>query len=174
VRTNASNPAAVTTGLREVVRSVDKDLYLPEARTMNQLLSDSLARRRFNTVLVGVFASVALLLAAIGIYGVISYTVTQRTHEIGIRVALGAQPRDVFRLIVGHGMILAGAGLALGLVGALVVGRVMSGLLFEVGTSDPEVLGGIALLLAVVAFLACYIPARRATKVDPMIALRYE
>jgi putative ABC transport system permease protein len=174
LRTNASNPAAVTTGLREVVRSVDKDLYLPEARTMNQLLSDSLARRRFNTVLVGVFASVALLLAAIGIYGVISYTVTQRTHEIGIRVALGAQPRDVFRLIVGHGMILAAAGLALGFVGAVAVGRVMSGLLFEVGSHDPEVLGGITLLLAAVAFLACYIPARRATKVDPMIALRYE
>jgi putative ABC transport system permease protein len=105
---------------------------------------------------------------------VISYTVTQRTHEIGIRVALGAQPRDVFRLIVGHGMILAAAGLALGLVGAVAIGRVMSGLLFEVGAHDPEVLGGITLLLAAVAFLACYVPARRATRVDPMIALRYE
>jgi putative ABC transport system permease protein len=174
VRTSAPDAGALTSELRGVVRSVDKDLFFPEARTMNQLLAGSLARRRFNTVLVGIFAAAAMLLAAIGIYGVISYTVTQRTHEIGIRVALGAQPGDVFRLIVGHGMMLAAAGLALGLAGALVVSRVMSGLLFEVGTGDPQVLGSITLLLAGVAFLACYIPARRATKVDPMVALRYE
>jgi putative ABC transport system permease protein len=173
-RTNAAESSSVAAGLRDAVRSVDRDIFFPETRTMTQLLADSLARRRFNMLLIAIFACVAVALAAVGIYGVISYTVTQRTHEIGIRVALGAQPRDVLRLVVGQGMTLAAAGLAIGLVAALAIGRAMTGLLFEVGAGDPTVLGAVALLLGAVALVACYIPARRATRVDPMVALHYE
>jgi putative ABC transport system permease protein len=173
-RTSSNDPSSVAGELREAVRSLDRDLYFPEARPMTSLLSDSLARRRFNTLLVGLFAAAALVLAAVGIYGVISYTVKLRTHEIGVRVALGAQASDVLKLVVGHGMALAAAGLALGLVGALACARLLGSLLFEVSASDPEVLGLITLLLALVSLAACLVPARRATHVDPMIALRYE
>ncbi|MDQ3907960.1 MAG: ABC transporter permease [Acidobacteriota bacterium] len=174
VRASSADPNAVSAGLRDVVRSIDRELYFPEVRPMSALLADSLARRRFNALLVGLFAAVALALAAVGIYGVISYTVTQRTHEIGVRMALGAQRGDVLRLIVRNGMALAAAGLALGLVGALACARLLGSLLFDVSASDPEVLGLITLLLALVSLAACVVPAYRASRVDPLIALRYE
>jgi len=138
------------------------------------LLSETVAPRRFSTVLLGVFAIFALVLAAVGIYGVMSYVVSLRINEIGIRMALGAQPRDIWRLIVGGGARLALAGIAIGLAGALALTRLLSSLLFEVRASDPITFGAVALLLAAVALLACYVPARRAMRADPMIALRYE
>ncbi|HWO03112.1 MAG TPA: FtsX-like permease family protein, partial [Blastocatellia bacterium] len=137
-------------------------------------LRQSLSQPRFSTVLLGLFACVALMLAAVGIFGVMSYVVTQRTHEIGIRMALGAQRRDVLKLVVGHGMRLTLIGLGIGLAASLALTRLMSSLLFAVSPTDPLTFVAISLLLVAVALLATYLPARRATKVDPMIALRYE
>jgi predicted permease len=173
-RTTSDDSSSVAASLRGIIRQTDKESPIYNVRTMNQLLSSSVAKRRFNMILLGGFACVALLLASLGIYGVISYTVTQRTHEIGIRVALGAQPRDVLRMVLRQGMTLALAGVGCGLVGALALTRVMSGLLFGVSASDPATFALVALLLAAVAFVSCLIPARRATRVDPMVALRYE
>jgi putative ABC transport system permease protein len=138
------------------------------------VLSASIARQRFSTLLLGVFAGVALVLAAVGIYGVMSYSMAQRTREIGIRMALGAQKRDVLKLAVGQGLKLVAVGVGLGLVGALALTRVMSSLLFGVSATDPATLVTISLILVAVALLASYIPARRASKLDPLIALRYE
>ncbi|HVG29686.1 MAG TPA: ABC transporter permease [Pyrinomonadaceae bacterium] len=173
-RSASDDTAGVAGALRGVIRRTDKDSPVYNVRTMEELLAASVAKRRFNMILLGGFAAVALVLAALGIYGVISYTVTQRTHEIGVRVALGAQPGDVVRMILSQGMRLTLLGVGVGLLGASALTRVMSGLLFGVSATDPVTFGGVALLLAGVAFVSCLLPARRATKVDPMIALRYE
>jgi putative ABC transport system permease protein len=141
---------------------------------MEQRLSESLARRRFAMLALGLFAVVAMLLAAVGIYGVMSYSVTQRTREIGIRMALGAPTQGVLKLIVGQGMLLAGVGVGIGLAGAVATTRLMASLLYGISATNPITFFVIGVLLSSVAFLACYIPARRATKVDPMVALRYE
>jgi putative ABC transport system permease protein len=167
-------PTALTSAVRNAVSEIDKDQPVSSVQTMTQVVATSIASQKFATWLLAVFAAAALLLAALGLYGVMAYSVTQRTHEIGIRMALGAARRDVLRLIVGQGMRLALIGLGLGLVGAFLVTRLMKSLLFGVSAADPITYGGVALLLALVALLACLIPARRATRVDPMIALRYE
>src|SRR5581483_1564412 len=173
VRT-ANDPTAIADAARREVWSVDKDIPVYQVATMERLVASSVAQRRFTLVLLGVFAGVALLVAAIGIYSVMSYSVTNRTNEIGIRMALGAGAGDVFRLVVGQGMKLAAAGVATGLIAAFALTRLMTGLLFGVSASDPLTFAGVGLLLALVAFVACWIPARRATKVDPMTALRCE
>ncbi len=169
-----TDPAGLTAALRNEVLSVDKDQPVYDVRTMDQLLVEKIAQRRFSALLLGLFALLALLLAAVGIYGVMAYSVAQRTHEIGIRMALGAQKRDLLRMIVRQGMILTAVGISLGLVVAFALTRVMSGLLYEVSATDIQTFIIIPLILAGVALLANYIPARQAAKVDPMVALRYE
>jgi putative ABC transport system permease protein len=171
---DAGDPASLAPAVRGAIAGVDKDLPVFRVMTVERVVSDSLAQRRFSMTLFAIFAGLALLLAVVGLYGVMSYTVAQRTHEIGIRVALGAQGRDVLRMVVGQGMLLVGVGVLLGLGGALALTRVMSSLLYGVSATDPLTYAGIALLLAAVALLASYVPARRAMKVDPMVALRYE
>jgi predicted permease len=169
-----ADPATLAAGLRREVAALDETLPVFGVKTMPQFMERSLWAASNVAGLVGGFGLAALLLAAVGIYGLMSYSVAQRTREIGIRAALGAQPGDVLRLVAKHGMSLALIGIALGLAGALALTRVMSSLLFGVSTTDPMTFAVITLLLAFVAFLACYIPARRATKVDPMVALRCE
>ena len=173
VSTNG-DPRGLIPTLRGAVRELDRDLPAATARTMDEIIARSVAERRFLMALLGVFAAVALALAAVGIYGVVSNSVAQRTHEIGVRMALGATRGNVLRLVIAQGMTPALAGLALGLAGALALTRVMRGLLFGVGARDPVTLASAALLLAAVALLACYVPARRATRIDPMEALRHE
>jgi putative ABC transport system permease protein len=171
---SSGDPLALTASVREAVREVDRDLPIANIRSMDQIMSNMAGDARFRTLLLGVFAAVALLLAAIGIYGVISYSVAQRTREVGIRIAIGAQNRDVLRLVVGQGMKLALIGVGVGIAGAFAFTRVLSGLLFNVSATDPLTFVGVSTLLALVALLACYVPARRAMNVDPMVALRCE
>ncbi len=173
VRTKGE-PEALTAGVRSAVLSIDKNLPVFDIKTMDDVLANSVANNRLVMLLFSVFALFALLLATVGIYGVIAYSVARRTHEIGIRMALGAQASDVLRLIVGQGMLLALIGVGLGLLGAFAVTRVMESQLYGVSATDPLTFAIVASMLAAVALVACYIPARRATKVDPMIALRYE
>jgi predicted permease len=173
VRTSL-DPASVTSAIREQVFAIDKDLPLYNIATMDQLVSNSVAQPRLNLSLLVAFAVLALALAAVGVYGVMAYAVTQRTQEFGIRMALGASPADVLKQVVLDGGRLAALGLALGLIAALALTRLMASLLYGVNPSDPVSLGVAAALLAVVALAACYIPARRATRVDPLVALRYE
>ena len=156
------------------VHQVNKDQALTDMKTLDQIKTESMASNRLNSIMIGGFAAVALLLSAIGIYGVISYLVVQRTHEIGIRAALGASTANVMGLILKRGMLMAGLGLVIGFFGALALTQLLSALLFGVGARDPLTIGMVGLVLAFVAFLASYIPARRAARVDPMICLRYE
>jgi len=171
---STGDPAMLTTVVREALHAIDPEEATATFRTMDDVVSTSAAGDRFNTLLLGAFAAIALLLTAAGIFGVLSYLVTQRTREIGLRMALGAQPSDVLRVIVGHGLRLVLLGLCIGVAAALVVTRWMSSVLFDVKPTDPLTFATVAAVLAVVAFLAAYIPARRALRVDPMVALRYE
>jgi putative ABC transport system permease protein len=173
VRT-AGDPLSVVTAVRQAIWSVDPTQPVSNIRTMDEILSEEVAQRRIGMTLLVAFAALALLLASLGIYGVLSYAVTQRTPEIGIRMALGAGRQEVVRMVLADGMRLATAGVAIGLGVSLALTRLMTGLLFGVSASDPRTLTGVTLLLTAVALLACYIPARRAAKVDPMVALRYE
>jgi predicted permease len=168
------DPSGMTKSITAVVRTLDPDLPLDEVKTMDQHVHESVAGERFSTVLFASFAGVALLLAAIGIYGVMSFAVAQRTHEIGLRMALGAGPQQVLRLVLREGMLLAFAGLGVGLTGTYFVGRVMKTILYQVNAMDPAAIGAVTAVLLLSALLACYIPARRATRVDPMVALRDE
>ena len=171
---SAGDPAVLTTVVRQAVRAIDPDEATSAFRTMGDVVSSSAAGDRFNALLFGVFGGIALLLTAAGIFGVLSYLVTQRTREIGLRMALGAQRTDVLRVIVGHGVRLALLGLSIGVVAAAVVTRWMSNVLFDIKPTDPLTFVAVAVVLGTVAFLASYIPARRAMRVDPMVALRYE
>jgi len=173
VRTSG-DPLALVSAARTELQKLDPELPMAAVATMDQLLSDSLSRSRFTMLLLGIFAAVALLLAAVGIYGLIAYSVTQRTQELGIRIALGAQRRDVLRLVLAQGTRLTLLGLALGVLAALALSRLLATLLFAVTATDPLTFAGVAALLAFVALLACFLPARRATRVDPLVALRYE
>jgi putative ABC transport system permease protein len=174
VARTANDPASQVSAVRGAIKKVDKDQPVFRVTTMEQLLASSLAQRRLSVILFGVFAAVALVLAAVGLYGVISYSVTQRTNEIGIRMALGAERSHILKMAVRQGLMLTFVGVVLGLGGAFALTRVMSSLLFEVTATDPMTFAVVPILLAVVVLAACFVPARRATKVDPMIALRYE
>jgi putative ABC transport system permease protein len=169
-------PGAAELGpeVRREVWAIDGDLPVSNVEGMDEVVSEALAQQRFNTLLIGLFAATALLLASVGVYGVMSHAVAQRTHEIGVRLALGARGRDVLGMIIRQGLGLTLAGLAVGLAGALALMRVLKSLLYEVSATDPLVFGGVAAALTLSALLACYLPARRATKVDPLVALRHE
>jgi len=170
----ASDPNLLISSVRGVVKSIDQDQPIYSPRTMDEIRAESVAPERLNLTLLSLFAGIALVLAIVGIYGVMSYSVTQRTHEIGIRMAIGARPLDVFKMIIGNGMKLALLGVAIGLAGAFVLTRFMATMLFGVAPTDAMTFGGISVLLIAVALLACYLPGRRATKVEPTISLRYE
>lgn len=167
-------PESLAPALRQAVAEVDRTVPISEVKTMEHIVSESVTQPRFNLFLLAVFSGIALLLSAAGIYGVTAYTVTQRTHELGIRIALGAQVGDVLRMILGQGMMVIGAGIALGLIAAFGLMRLMKSLLFGVSATDPFTFIGITVVLIAAGLLACYLPARRATKVDPLVALRYE
>jgi putative ABC transport system permease protein len=166
--------SALTSEIRGVVAGVDKDQPIFAIATMDKIVSDGVSAPRLTLVLLGLFSGLALILAAIGIYGVISYSVAQRTHEIGVRMTLGAQRGDILRMVLGQGGRIALVGIVIGVVAAFALTRLMSGLLFSVSAGDPTTFAAVASLLVFVAILACYIPARRALQVDPMIAMRYE
>jgi putative ABC transport system permease protein len=173
IRTHGS-PAALGPPARKLVQVIDRDVLVGEPVTMERLVSDSLGQRRFYMMLLGGFAGLALVLAAVGLYGVISYSVAQRTQEMGIRVALGASGAQVVSIVMGQAMRLAGLGLAMGLALAMMLKSVLKGFLVGVSTTDPATLAMTALVLLIVALFASYVPARRAARVDPMVALRFE
>jgi putative ABC transport system permease protein len=174
VRATTDNHADLVVAVRGEVAALDKSLAVANIKRLDQYVAASAGPRRFSMILLGSFAALALILATIGIYGVMAYTVTQRTHEIGIRVALGAQRQDVLKLVVGQGMILVLVGIVIGLSASLALTRFMISVLFGVSPTDPVTYIVIPLLFVSVALIACYIPARRATKVDPLVALRSE
>jgi len=173
-QTSQSSLASLAAAIHDQVRALEPNEPVNQVITMDQRLSDSVAQRRYRTLLFGVFAAVGLVIATVGIYGVISYAVSQRTHEIGVRMALGAQASDVLRMVIGQGMRLTLIGVALGVAAALGLTRAIDSLLFNVGATDPMTFVSVTLLIVFVALIACYIPARRATKVDPLVALRTE
>jgi putative ABC transport system permease protein len=173
VRTHG-DPLSIVGGVRKEVQAIDPDQPIAAVRPMTEWVESSVAAPRYRTTLLALFAALAMVLAATGIYGVMSYSVAQRTHEIGVRMALGARRADVLKLVVRQGMLLAIVGVIVGLLGAFALTRVMSSLMFGVTTKDPITFVAVSLLLVGVAFIACFVPARRATKVDPLVALRYE
>jgi putative ABC transport system permease protein len=170
----SGDPNQLIAAVRQQVKAIDPDQPIYSIRTMDEIRAESVASERLILTLLSIFACIALVLAIVGIYGVMSYSVTQRTHEIGIRMAIGAQPRDVFRMVIGQGMMLALIGVAIGLLLAFALTRLMTTMLFGVAPTDPATFAAIAVLLTVVALVACYVPGRRATKVDPVVSLRYE
>jgi predicted permease len=172
IRTSSDDPLAMAGALRAAVRRVDKNAPVYGAAPLERQLGSYLTQRRFQTSLLTGFSLVALLMAAVGIYGLIQYSIATRTREIGLRMAIGAQGRDIFRMIIGEGLTLSLTGVALGLMGAWWLGRAVSNLLFGVSASDPLTFGAVSLLLTTVAIAACYFPARRAMRVDPILALR--
>ena len=165
-------PGSLTSAVREAIGSLDRAVPVTEVQTMDDVVAGANAGPRFTLVLLATFATVALVLAAVGIYGVISYAVSRRTHEIGVRMALGATPSTVLRLIIGEGMRVVAIGVVAGLAGALVVTRLMTTVVYGVRVTDPMTYAGVAALLTAVALLASYIPARRATRIDPLTAMR--
>jgi putative ABC transport system permease protein len=173
VRTSG-DPHAAAPALRQLVSNIDKTQVADDVMTLEQALEESIAPRRLNLFVLGTFAVTALMLALIGIYGVMAYLVTQGTHDIGVRMALGARPEDVMRLVVRQGMKVALAGVVVGLVGALALTRAMAGLLYDVRPTDPQTFAIVALALVTSAFAACCVPAIRAALINPLIALRYE
>jgi len=174
MKTDLADAGQLIPPARAALKAFDPNQIVWRTQTLNQLLSTSVAPRRFNMLLLGIFAAVALVLSAVGLYGVMSYSVSWRTHEIGIRMALGAKRADVLRLVVRQGMTMALIGLGIGLVGAFSLSRVLRGLLYGVSSTDPFTFAAVSVVLIVVALLACLIPARRATRVDPLVALRTE
>jgi predicted permease len=168
------DPASLAPSVVEAIHKADANLPVTHVMTLDNLLSESISPRRFSMSLLGMFATLALLLAAVGIYGVMSYIVSLRTNEIGIRMALGARPSDIRHLVVRRGVILALTGVVIGTAGALGLTKLLSSLLYSVKPTDPLTFAGVALILALTALLACYIPAIRAMRVDPMVALRHE
>jgi putative ABC transport system permease protein len=168
------DPLSFAAAVREQVQLVDPAQPAYDVASMEHILSDTMAAPRFNTLLLGIFAVLAVMLAVVGIYGVIASFVSQRTHEVGIRIALGATPRDILRLVLGQGIAMTGIGLALGILGSLALSRYLSALLFTIRPTDPPTILGAALILGGVSLLASYIPARRAMNTDPMVAIRYE
>jgi len=171
---SSADPLLLAGALRSEMAALDPDLPVGGLRTINQIVAESVSPQRFNSVLMGAMASLAFLLAVVGLYGVMSYVVTQRTQEIGVRMSLGATPRDVRAMILGQGLRLTFAGVAIGIAGSLALSRVLSRFLYGVRPSDPVTLIGVSLVLTLVALAACYLPARRATQVDPLVALRFE
>ena len=174
IRSTTSDPTTLTSAAQNVVWDINKDVPLANVRTMQDLIANSVQRRKFSMLLLTIFAATAMLLAAIGLYGVMSHSVAQRTKEIGVRMALGARRPDVLALVVKRGMALVGIGIAAGIVLSLAMARLIAGLLFGITATDPLTFIGVATLLGLVAFIANYLPARRAASVDPMVALRYE
>jgi putative ABC transport system permease protein len=170
----SADPIGLSHSVQAEIWSIDKDLPVASLKTMDEVLSASIAQPRLRMLLVGGFAALALFLAVLGLYSVVAYGVSQRTHEIGLRVALGAQPRDVVRLVVGQGLRLALIGIGVGLIGAMAATRVLAAMLFGVGTTDPVTFFAVALLTVAVTLAASYLPARKAMSIDPMVALRYE
>jgi ABC-type antimicrobial peptide transport system permease subunit len=170
----AVSPLTLSAAVRKQVSEADGQLAVAHERSLDQVVAETTARENFNMTLLSVFAGIALLLAAIGIYGMLSYSVEQRSQEIGIRMALGAQGADVLWMVVKQGMTLAGLGIGIGLAGAFGLTRLLTALLYGVKPTDPITFAAIGFVLALVALVACWIPARRATRVDPMVALRYE
>jgi putative ABC transport system permease protein len=166
------DPIALAGAVREAIRSIDRNLPVSDIRAMNAVAADALAQPRFMTVLLGLFAAVALTLAAIGIYGTVSLLVAERTQEMGIRLALGAKRGAILRLVLGQGLLLAGVGLALGMTGAIFLTRTLAGLIYGVGALDPLTFTAVPALLCAVALVACLLPARRAASVDPIATLR--
>ena len=173
VRTTGS-PLSVANEVRQQIWAIDKDQPVANVTTLDELVDSSVAQPRMNTLLLGGFAGIGLLLAALGIYAVLSFAVTQRTREIGVRIALGATAQDVLRMVLANGGLLFLMGAAIGLAAAVAMSRLVSHLLFEVSPGDPVSYVSVVGVFAIIALLACYIPARRAAKVDPMVALRYE